>query len=212
MYQIYTIPVTELEQNCRILLNESTKEAVIIDPGGESSKLLQKLNSLGVAKLDIVLTHSHFDHCGAVASIKKAYPNSMLYAHPIEKAFRSAVTMVAAKWGIAAEDIKDCPEPEIPLEGGEVVTLVGTEFTVYFTPGHSPGHLSFYDKQQNVLIAGDVIFRESIGRTDLPGGNHQQLLQSINRYVITLPAECKILCGHGPDTTVGHEKLHNPYL
>lgn len=214
MLHVTTIPVTLFAQNCRILMCEATKEATVVDPGGAGAALrpiFDALEAQGARCTQIWLTHSHLDHCGGVAQLQ-AQTSAKLYAHPGERMYRERVREIAAMYGIPPSEFEPCPEPQVPLEGGERVTLGALEFEVRFTPGHSPGHVVFYHRASQRLIAGDTLFSGSIGRTDLPGGDHATLLESIRSQILVLPPETAVLPGHGPDTTVGQEAQSNPFL
>ena len=186
-------------------------DAIVIDPGGDSAKIIEVLEEEGLQAKAIWLTHSHLDHCGGVRAIKQA-TSAVLYGHAWEKELRGRVEDVKRVYGITEDDMENSPEPDIFLRGGEKLTFGPLEFEALFTPGHSPGHLCFYEKSQGVLIAGDTLFSGSIGRTDLPGGNHGMLLESIREKILTLPDDTRVLPGHGPETTVGRERRTNPFL
>ena len=115
-------------------------------------------------------------------------------------------------YGIPPGEMQSCPEPDVPIIGGEALSIAGYNFEVLFTPGHSPGHLCFYNSASHTLIAGDTLFAGSIGRTDLPGGDHVTLLRSIRQQLLVLPDDTRVLSGHGPDTTIGRERNSNPFL
>jgi len=210
MLDIKTIPVSSFMQNARILGCSVTRDAVVVDPGGDPDLILEALESGSYNCSRIWLTHSHLDHAGGAAELKQAL-NAEMYAHPVEKFMRENVTQVAAMYGLS-EGFNNCPEPEHYISGGETLKIGQYEFKVLFTPGHSPGHVSFYCEQESVLIAGDALFAGSIGRTDLPGGDYETLLQSIRQEILTLPADTIVMPGHGPDTSVGVEKDSNPFL
>jgi len=210
MLDILTIPVTLFMQNTRVLACTETSRAVVIDPGGEAEKILAALKARSYSCQEIWLTHSHLDHVGGAAELQ-AELDAALYAHPAERQMRESVVQIAAMYGIA-EGFKNCPEPQHYISGGETLKVGNYEFKVLFTPGHAPGHVSFYCQDEAILIAGDTLFAGSIGRTDLPGGDHGVLLQSINEQILTLPRDTKVLPGHGPDTTVGEEMDSNPFL
>ncbi len=208
---VEVIPVTAFEQNCRVLFDDSTKKAVVFDPGGDSKKVLDFLNKNKLELQAVYLTHSHIDHCGGVAEILRARPCA-LYGHASEKVFRESVLLAANMYGLANYGFENCPEPEIYLSEGQEIEILGQKVQVYETPGHSPGSLSFYFKSLGIVFSGDVLFRGSIGRSDLPAGNHEQLIQSIERLIKLLPPDTKVLSGHGPDTELGLEAATNPFL
>lgn len=211
MIDINTLVVTPFAQNARLLVHVPSKEAVVIDPGGEAERILALAESKGARVNQIWLTHSHVDHVGAVAAVVRATA-ARVYAHPGEREMRARVLDICRMYGLPTGDIEPAPEPDYPLLGGESLALGPERFVVYHTPGHSPGHLSFYQPESEVLIAGDLLFQGSVGRTDLPGGNHEVLLKSIAMLMRELPPATRVLSGHGPDTTLGEEERSNPFL
>lgn len=211
MLKTIALTVTSFQQHARILVVDGYAGAVVVDPGGEADRIASVLEERDLALEAVWLTHSHLDHCGGVAALIGSSPVP-LYGHRVEKEFRSNLQQIAAMYGVVDEGLKDCPEPSNYLSGGERVEFAGYSFEVLFTPGHAPGHLCFYCERANLLLAGDSLFAGSIGRTDLPGGNHQQLLDSIRTQLLVLPDDTRVLPGHGPDTTVGMERLSNPFL
>ena len=211
MLEVITIPVTLFGQNARVLCCSQTKEAVIVDPGGEAEMLIGACEGSGARLTAIWLTHSLLDHCAGVAAVLARH-NVPLLAHPDEKVLREKVPEIARMYGLPAAQWPACPEPTQQLRGGEDIRVGNVVARVLFTPGHSPGHLSFYFPDEQLVVSGDALFQGSIGRTDLPGGNHQQLIDSIRRELLTLPEDTRVLSGHGDDTTIGDEKRTNPFL
>lgn len=210
MLEVITIPVTEFYQNCRVLRRRGESGALVIDPGGDIERIRSVLQKHGLRAEEIWLTHSHLDHCGAVRALKQESA-ALLSAHPGEGEMRKHVPDIAAFYGITS-GLESCPEPDRALNGGEQLAFGGCSFQVLFTPGHSPGHLCFYEPSEGILLAGDTLFAGSIGRTDLPGGDSATLLRSIREKILTLPDATRVLSGHGPDTTVGAERRSNPFL
>ena len=208
---IKTLVVTPIQQNCRVLSVEGSPRCIVVDPGGDAERIQSYLEKQNLTIAEIWLTHSHLDHCGGVKLLKQKYGCNLL-GHEDEKIFRGRVEESSAMFGIEPGIMLNCPEPDKFLSGGEILHFEGLDFEVLFTPGHSPGHLCFYQKDCGILFAGDTLFSGSIGRTDLPAGNHQQLINSIKRKILVLPDETKVMSGHGPDTTVGNEKKFNPFL
>jgi hydroxyacylglutathione hydrolase len=206
-----TIEVTPFPQNSRILWCSETKECVVVDPGGEAAKIADRVKALNLTCTAIWLTHSHLDHCGGVAPLLEHF-NVKLFAHPAESDFRASVLTVARMYGLPSDEWHNCPEPTDLISGGEVLSVGECRAEVRFTPGHSPGSVSFYFPDDKVIVSGDVLFAGSIGRTDLPRGDHSQLIASIKREIFTLDDSVKVLSGHGEDTTVGQERRHNPFL
>lgn len=211
MLNIYTIPVTSFEQNARIIWCDKTLQAVVVDPGGDCDKILSALSSSRLKCEQIWITHSHFDHCGAVRRLK-AESGAMLYAHPAEREMRQSVSQYSLMFGFQAGEVEDCPEPDVYLNGGERLQLEEHIFETLHVPGHSPGSICYYSSELESVIVGDVLFAGAIGRTDLPGGSYQQILNSINLMMSSFPAETKVLCGHGRDTSLKKERETNPFL
>ena len=211
MLSIQTISVTPLQQNCRILWG-SSKRGLIVDPGGDTEKIKRALEKEGIEPAEIWLTHSHIDHCGGVADLMTLFPNITLTAHPLEKELRARVEDICAMYGIPPGYMKNCPEPSRLLSGGETIEFEAKNFETLFTPGHAPGHLCFYNSEGGFVLAGDTLFKNSIGRTDLPGGDYSMLMKSIREKLLSLPDDTRVLCGHGPDTTIGEERKSNPFL
>lgn len=211
MLKIFTVAVTPLQQNCRILACMESKEAAVVDPGGDVPMILELLAQKELHCSQIWLTHSHFDHCGGVAALKKESQANLL-AHGLEKEFRARASEISAMFGVEPGHFDDCPEPDQYLTGGEVLSVGTFDFNVLFTPGHSPGHLCYYCEQIGKVLTGDLLFAGSVGRTDLPGGSQHQLIDSIRKKLLVLPPETGVLAGHGPDTTIKVEMEHNPFI
>ncbi len=208
--EIALLTLTPIQQNTRVVISGST--ALVIDPAGEGHKIIKFLDDRSLTLTQVWLTHSHLDHCGGVQDLLAKFPNAKLYGHPEEKFFRQNVENICVNYGIPHGIMKNCPEPTDYIIGGEKLEFGGLEFESIYTPGHSPGHISFYQGYSGVLFAGDTLFAGSIGRTDLPGGDHDLLIRMIKEKILTLPDNTKVLSGHGPDTTVGREKNGNPFL
>jgi len=211
MLEIVHFPVTAFPQNCRLLIDSERNLAVVVDPGGEAERILAELKRRNLECTEIWLTHSHLDHCGGVSDLKEA-TGAKLTGHPEEQSMRQRVEEICQMYGIPPGDMKNCPEPEQYITGGELLDFGGHSFEARFTPGHAPGHISFYCKELATIISGDTLFAGSIGRTDLPGGDYDTLIRSITEQILSLPDETAVLSGHGPDTTVGVERKTNPFL
>lgn len=205
----YQIPLGPLQTNCYIITNES-KQCLIIDPGSEGEKLKSFITNKGLNPQAIILTHAHFDHIGAVDDIRKEY-NISVYIHVKEEEWLTKPELNGSQFfmlqtPITAERANYIIEKENEMKIGDF------SFQILETPGHSPGSISFYFKERNIVVSGDALFSGSIGRTDLPGGNHKQLLNSIHERLLILPEETIVLPGHGPTTTIGQEMDSNPFL
>jgi len=200
-----------VQENTYVLHNEKG-DAIIIDPGcyfsAEQETLKNHTVRAGLKPVQWLNTHCHFDHIFGAKWLSKEY-NLEMYCHAAEQTIMENGTQSALRFGLGFDNYNG---PLHFLNPGDIIKLGNDELKVLFTPGHSPGSICFYCKAQNFVIAGDVLFYESIGRTDLPFGNHQQLLTSIQEQLYTLPDETIIYPGHGPATTIEHEKKFNPYV
>lgn len=207
--QIQVIPVTPFQQNAALLWDDVSREAVLTDVGGEAERLLSAVSQNQLKLQAIWLTHGHLDHASGVADLTEQQSVPVLGPHQSDDYWLQALPEITANYGFPVS------KPLTPtrwLEDGDELSVGEHKFIVYHIPGHTPGHVVFYNQENNLLIAGDVLFRESIGRTDFPGGNHADLIHGIQSKLLTLPDSTRVLPGHGPMTTIGHEKLHNPYL
>ena len=203
------LTVGVVQENTWIARRDGAETAILIDPGDEPEKIQAALDDLGVKTVEaILLTHTHFDHVGAVAPMAKA-TGAPVYCPKLEVPVLADI-MAWVPWpGIGPFESYDADET---LEGGEKLELAGLEIDVLFTPGHSPGHVTYSIPSERVILSGDVLFQGSIGRTDLPGGDHQRLLQSIGELLEALPDETEVLPGHMAPTTLGAELATNPFL
>lgn len=192
--------------NCFIVGCEEKQECVVIDPGDEADRILQKINSEKLSVVSIVNTHCHIDHVGGVDRMKKM-TGCPLYIHRAEEPLLKAVGQQALLFGLP---MMSAPQPDSFLEEGDIVQVGAGSLKVLETPGHSPGSISLLG--EGFVIVGDLIFAGSVGRTDLYGGSFEALQRSINDKIMVLDDETIIYCGHGPRTTVGQEKAYNPFL
>jgi hydroxyacylglutathione hydrolase len=200
---VQCLTVGPLAENCWIVRQDD--RALVIDPGAEAHLIVSALKDITVDA--ILLTHTHFDHVGAVAPIAR-HTGAPVYCPEMEvRVLQDINSYVFPGFGPF-----EPYDPEETVEGGERLTLAGVDIDVLFTPGHSPGHVSYSIADEQVLLDGDVLFRGSIGRTDLPGGNAQTLLDSITMLLNTLPDETRVLPGHMGATTLGQERATNPFL
>jgi hydroxyacylglutathione hydrolase len=203
------LTVGVVQENTWIARRDGAETAILIDPGDEPEKIQAALDDLGVKTVEaILLTHTHFDHVGAVAPMAKA-TGAPVYCPKLEVPVLADI-MAWVPWpGVGPFESYDADET---LEGGEKLTLAGLDLEVFFVPGHSPGHLAYSIPSEGVVFSGDVLFQGSIGRTDLPGGDHERLLQSIGELLEALPGETAVLPGHMAPTTLAAERATNPYL
>ncbi len=201
-----TLPTGPLDVNCYIIGCEKTRKAAVIDPGGHVEQILEKLKKHQLDVAMIINTHGHFDHIGGNGDLLKA-TGAELIIHRDDRPLLGRAAEHAAAFGLQAEP---SPAPTRQLEGGETLQLGELSLQIIHTPGHSPGGICIL--VDDCLVVGDTLFAGSIGRTDLPGGHHQQLITNIKEKLLPLPEETKVYPGHGPMTTIGEEKLYNPFL
>jgi len=203
-----TIVVGEMGVNCYLLADSQTKEGVVIDPGAESERILAAIKRNGIRVVAVLNTHGHFDHIGGNRTLTETTGAPLLINKEDEPLLSRAAT-TARMYGLSADD---SPAPSSFLADSDLMNFGGHRIKVIHIPGHSPGGSCFYLERDGILISGDSLFAESIGRTDLPGGSQAQLVGAIRAKLLTLPEAVKVYPGHGPATTIGHEKKHNPYL
>lgn len=208
--QAGVIAVTAFQQNCTVLFDDESKKGVVVDPGGDIPSVLQVIKENGIDIVAIWLTHGHIDHAGGAMDLKEALGVDIIGPHADDKPLLDGLEDQAQMFGLT--DAVRNVQPDRWLDEGETLSFDGHEFEVLHCPGHAPGHVVFFNRDAGFVHLGDVLFRGSIGRTDLPGGNHDQLLASIRDKVLPLGDDVGFICGHGPGGRIGEERLTNPFL
>jgi len=208
MIEILQLPLGPLQTNCYLLICQTTQKAAVIDPSWDGQQIADIAREKGAEITHILLTHAHFDHVGGLADLKTAV-DAPIYIHPDAVEMLAQATVTASMFQLT---IKSPPAADNMLAEGGTIQVGDLSLQVLFTPGHAPGHVSFYLPAHHVLFDGDVLFQQGIGRTDLPGGSYPQLMQTIREMLLVLPDETQVLSGHGPATTIGQEKEWNPFL
>ena len=203
------IPVTLFEQNCTLLWCEATKKAVVIDPGGDVAKIQAAIKQSNVAVEKIWLTHGHIDHVGGAAELRDALRVPIEGPHMSDKFLLDNVVSSGARFGMTG--VRDFA-PDRWLDEGEQVKIGELTFDILHCPGHSPGSVVFFKKDMRFAHVGDVLFNGSVRRTDLPGGDHATLIDSIKTKLLPLGDDVGFFCGHGARSTIGHERMTNPFL
>lgn len=211
MIQIKIFTFNPFQENTYLLFDE-TKECVVVDPGCYEDQEMKELNDFiaenNLKVTALLNTHCHIDHVLGNNYVKETY-KVKLYIHKDDEAVLKAVKVYAPNYGFHKYNEA---EADVFLAEGDTVKFGNSTLNVLFVPGHAPGHIAFYHPDQKICIGGDVLFRESIGRTDLPGGNFNTLIKSIREKMFPLGDDMIVYPGHGPSTTIGHEKKHNPFL
>jgi hydroxyacylglutathione hydrolase len=203
------IPVTPLEQNCTLIWCEASKKAVVIDPGGDVPKILRAITQSNVKVEKIWLTHGHIDHVGGAAELRDTLKVPIEGPHIDDKYLLDNVVSSGARFGMTG--VRDFA-PDRWLNEGDQVSVGELTFDILHCPGHSPGSVVFYNKELHFAQVGDVLFNGSVGRTDLPGGSHETLIKSIVEKLLPLGDDVSFVCGHGAGSSIGQERLTNPFL
>ncbi|MBL8537649.1 MAG: MBL fold metallo-hydrolase [Hyphomonadaceae bacterium] len=207
--QIRVIPVTPLQQNCSLVWNDDTKRAALVDPGGDVEQLMSALAHFDLTLSRIWLTHGHFDHAGAAAELRERTGVSVEGPHRDDQFWLDLIEEGAQRYGVPG--LRNLT-PDRYLDDGETLEFEGVEFKVAHTPGHTPGHVVIYNQDARIAFVGDVLFAGSIGRTDFPRGDHQQLIDSITGKLWPLGDDMTFIPGHGPVSTFGRERHGNPFV
>ncbi|MTI43663.1 glyoxylase-like metal-dependent hydrolase (beta-lactamase superfamily II) [Roseibium hamelinense] len=207
--QILIIPVTPFQQNCSLVWDPKTRQGAVIDPGGDVDTIMSAISEHGVVVEKIVLTHGHIDHVGGAADLAERLSVPVEGPHVDDKELITRVSDQARQFGLA--DVRPVV-PDLWLNDGDRIQFAGREFEVYHCPGHAPGHVVFFDRDLRIVFSGDVLFAGSIGRTDLPGGDHETLISSVKNKLFPLGDDVSFVPGHGPASTIGHERETNPFL
>lgn len=207
--QIAVVPVTPFQQNCSVIWCTHTGEAAIVDPGGDVARIQSVLKELGVKPVAIWLTHGHLDHAGGAAELAEALSIPVIGPHKDDKFLLDDLPTSGLRF-----DIRDmrAVTPTRWLEEGDTVSVGDVTFEVLHVPGHTPGHVTFFQKDLRFLLAGDTVFAGSVGRTDFPYGSHETLIAGIKGKLLPLGDDVQFLPGHGPASTLGEERRGNPFL
>jgi hydroxyacylglutathione hydrolase len=203
------IPVTLFQQNCMLLWEEATKKAVVIDPGGDVPAIQAAISEAGVTVEQIWLTHGHIDHVGGAAELRDALKVGIIGPHIADRFFFDLVEASGVKYGMTG--MRNF-EPDRWLTEGDTVSIGALSFDILHCPGHSPGSVVYFNKELQFAHVGDVLFNGSVGRSDIPGGDHATLIRSITDKLLPLGDDVSFICGHGPGSTIGQERKTNPFL
>jgi hydroxyacylglutathione hydrolase len=202
------LTVGPFQENCYVIGDEKTGEGAIVDPGDEAARIALAVEQTGLEISEILITHAHIDHVGAVAALVEEYACPVLMhaeAEPMLQQLPTQAMMMGLRFG-------KVPKVDRHIEDEEVLEVGGLRLKALYTPGHAPGHLAFYAESERLVLSGDALFAGGVGRTDLIGGDMAVLMRSINERLMTLPDDTRVLSGHGPESTLGDERAHNPFL
>jgi glyoxylase-like metal-dependent hydrolase (beta-lactamase superfamily II) len=207
--EMLTLPVTPLAQNCTLLWCESSKQAAIVDPGGDIEQIIAALDELQLSAQKILITHGHFDHAGGAAALARELKLPIEGPHREDEFLLQSLEDQPVMFGLPA-----CESflPDLWLAQGDQVTFGEVTLEVLHCPGHTPGHIVFYHRPTRLALVGDVLFQGSIGRTDFPRGDHATLIRSIRERLWPLGDDVRFIPGHGPESTIGIERRTNPYV
>lgn len=203
------IPVTVFQQNCTLLYDDETKRGVLVDPGGDWSRVAQAIEQAGIKVEAIWITHAHVDHAGGAMEAKEALNVPVIGSNIADKPLMDNLVTTAKEYGMTG--VRNCV-PDRWLEEGDIVDCGGHSFKVFHTPGHAPGHVIYFNDETRLALVGDVLFHNSIGRTDFPFCSYDDLMSSLKEKVLPLGDDVVFISGHGSMSTIGEEKLHNQFL
>lgn len=209
MFHRLTLPVTAFEQNCSLVWCDETNEAALIDPGGDAGKLLAAVEERGLTLKALWLTHAHIDHAGATGTLARELSLPIIGPHAGDQFWIDALPQQSQMFGFPQAEAF---APDQWLHGGDTVQIGHCPMQVLHCPGHTPGHVVFFEPSTRHAFVGDVLFAGSIGRTDFPGGNHADLIDAIQHRLLPLGDDVTFTPGHGPESTLGEERRFNPYL
>ncbi|MEK1852356.1 MAG: MBL fold metallo-hydrolase [Phyllobacterium sp.] len=204
------IPVTAFQQNCTILFDSDDKHGVLVDPGGDNDQVLQAIQSNGIVIEAIWITHGHIDHAAGAMDMKDALGVDIIGPHEADRFLLDSLEAKALQYGIT-DKVRNCT-PDRWLAEGDTVSFGSHVFEVLHCPGHAPGHVVYFNRVAKFAHVGDVLFNGSVGRTDLPGGDHTKLINSIKTKLLPLGDDIGFICGHGPGGRFGEERRSNPFL
>jgi hydroxyacylglutathione hydrolase len=202
------LTVGPFQENCYIVGDEETRTGALIDPGDEAARIALAVERTGLSIGQIIVTHAHIDHVGAVAPLVDEYLRPVVM-HEEAGAMLKTMPQQAMMMGFRFGKV---PQVDRHIGDNEVLEVGSLRLRSLYTPGHAPGHLAFYEEEQGIVFSGDALFAGSVGRVDLPGGSMEVLMQSISERLLTLPDETRVFSGHGPETTIGRERMTNPFL
>jgi glyoxylase-like metal-dependent hydrolase (beta-lactamase superfamily II) len=206
--QVNIIPVTAFQQNCALIYDSESKHGVVVDPGGDVPQILAAITKAGMIVDNILLTHGHLDHAGGAAELARSLEVKIIGPAKGDQIIIDDLPAQLAQFGLKGEAFT----PDEWLTEGDKVTIGAETFAVLHCPGHTPGHVVFVNEVQKFGIFGDVLFRNSIGRTDFPYGDHEALITAIKTKLMVLPDDFSFICGHGAHSTIGAERRSNPFI